>query len=435
MSPADIFAGEKGYFMITSELLRAVEAGAYDDRFAPLYDDIPSARKRYANAIECFRNLYGEMDCELFSVSGRSEILGNHTDHNKGCVLAASVSVDIIAVGAKTSDGIIRVKSEGFDEDVCDISELQPAFEEKGTSQSLIRGVCAGFDDKGYAIGGFRAYTTSSVAKGSGLSSSAAFEDMIGNVLSHFYNDGKISTTDIAMIAQYAENHYYGKPCGLMDQVACANGGFVYIDFENSPPVIEKIAFAPDEYGYDMCIVNTFGSHAGLDDEYAALPNEMKSVASYLGADVLRGVSKDKLYGAIPDLRKKCGDRAVLRAIHFYNECDRVQTMKKALKDGDMDTFLRCENESCDSSEKYLQNVFACNNTTEEGVALALCLTRQFLQGEKFSARVHGGGFAGTVQIFLPKEKTKAYTEYMDGVFGKDACKVLKIRPLGAVKL
>ncbi len=421
--------------MLTSELLNAVENGAYDTRFSQLYSDISEAKKRYSQAIVSFLQLYGEKDCELFSVSGRSEILGNHTDHNKGCVLAASVSVDIIAVACKSEDGVIRVKSEGFDEDVCDMSTLSPSDDEKGTSLSLIRGVCDGFDKKGFCIGGFCAYTTSSVAKGSGLSSSAAFEDMIGNILSHFYNGGGVSTTEIAMISQYAENEFYGKPCGLMDQVACANGGFVYIDFKTTPPVIEKIDFAPDKFGYDMCIVNTFGSHAGLDAEYGAMPKEMKSVAAFLGSDVLINADENEFFKNIPAIRERCGDRAVLRAIHFYDECSRVKKMKNALENNDMETFLECENDSCNSSEKYLQNVFSCGNTSEQGVALALCLTRRFLKGEKFSARVHGGGFAGTVQIFLPKEKTQAYTEFIDGIFGIGACKVLKVRSLGAVKL
>lgn len=421
--------------MITTELIKNIENGGYDSRLQLLYSNVAESRQRYINAVCEFEKLYGIKDCELFSVSGRSEILGNHTDHNKGCVLAASVSVDIIAVASKTDDNVVRVKSEGFDEDVCDLSVLSVCPQEKGKSISLIRGMCDSFNEKGLEIGGFCAYTTSSVAKGSGLSSSAAFEDMIGNILSHLYNGGNVSTTDIAIMAQRAENVYYGKPCGLMDQVACANGGFVFIDFETTPPVIEKIEFAPEKYGYDMCIVNTFASHAGLDEDYAAMPVEMKSVAKFFGGEVLRDIDRNEFYKNIEKARKACGDRAVLRAIHFYNECDRVQKMKQALKNGDMQTFLDCENASCDSSEKYLQNIYTCHNSKEQSVALALCVSREFLKGEKYSARVHGGGFAGTIQIFLPSHLTESYSEYMDGIFGKDACKVLKIRQHGAVKL
>ncbi len=421
--------------MVTTQVISSIKNGEYDSAFSPLYSDISRARARYINAVLEFEKLYGVKECSLFSVSGRSEILGNHTDHNKGCVLAASVSVDIIAVACKTDDNIVRVKSEGFEEDVCDIAVLDPIESEKTSSISLIRGMCACFADKGLNIGGFCAYTTSSVAKGSGLSSSAAFEDMIGNILSHLYNNGAVSTTDIAIMAQRSENAYYGKPCGLMDQVACANGGFVYIDFKTTPPKIEKIEFSPEKFGYDMCIVNTFASHAGLDDDYAAMPTEMKSVAKFLGGEVLRDVEKEKFYENIQQARKACGDRAVLRAVHFYNECARVEKMKKALEDGDMQVFLECENASCDSSEKYLQNIYTYHDSKEQSVALALCVTRQFLAGKKFSARVHGGGFAGTIQVFLPSELTESYTAYMDGIFGKDACKVLKIRQYGAVKL
>ena len=421
--------------MITSELIKAIKNGEYDERFARIYTDIGEARERFATIVCEFERLYGTRDCELFSVPGRSEILGNHTDHNGGCVLAASVSVDIIAVASKTDDNTVRIKSYGFDEGVCDITDLSPQGDEVSHSPALIRGVCKGFCDNGFEIGGFCAYTTSSVAKGSGLSSSAAFEDMVGNILSHFYNNGTVSSVKIAEISKYAENVYYGKPCGLMDQVACAYGGFVYIDFKTSPPVIEQKVFSPDTLGYVMCIVNTFGSHADLDADYAAIPYEMKSVAKYLGGQILADVSEEDFYDKLPEIKKACGDRAVMRAVHFYDECNRVKEMKKALEDNNIDAFLDYENASCKSSELYLQNIYPLHNPENQGIALGLCLTRKFLQGEKYSARVHGGGFAGTMQVFLPKEKAPEYKKQMDRVFGEGACSVLSIRKYGAVKI
>lgn len=419
--------------MVTNKLICAIKNGEYDERFARIYNDVEAAKERFVSAVGEFEKLYGELDCCLFSVPGRSEILGNHTDHNGGCVLAASVSVDIIAVAAKTHDSTVRIKSYGFDEDVCDISELSVRECETGKSLSLIRGVCKGFADAGYSVGGFCAYTTSDVAKGSGLSSSAAFEDMVGNILSHFYNDGGVSAVKIAEISKFAENVYYGKPCGLMDQVACAYGGFVYIDFKTSPPVIEQKDFAPDTFGYDMCIVNTFGSHAGLDEDYAAIPYEMKAVAECLGGKILSDVKEDELYAKMPEIKRICGDRAVMRAVHFYDECRRVKRMKNALENADIDEFLSCENSSCASSENYLQNIYPLHGPKNQGIALGLCLTRHFLDGEKYSARVHGGGFAGTIQVFLPKEKTAEYKKQMDRVFGDGACAVLSIRKYGAV--
>ncbi len=421
--------------MVTTELIKAIQNGEYDERFSRIYTDIDSAKKRFTAAVGEFEKLYGALDCELFSVPGRSEVLGNHTDHNGGCVLASSVSVDIIAVAAKMNDKKIRIKSHGFDEDVCDISDLSVNEAETGRSLSLIRGVCKGFEDNGFNIGGFCAYTTSDVAKGSGLSSSAAFEDMVGNILSHFYNDGEVSAVKIAEISRFAENVYYGKPCGLMDQVACAYGGFVYIDFKTSPPVIEQKEFAPDTFGYVMCIVNTFGSLAGLDNDYAAIPGEMKSVAKYLGGNILADVSEEDFYEKLPEIKKSCGDRAVMRAVHFYDECKRVKGMKKALENNDIDAFLGFENASCNSSELYLQNIYPQHNPENQGIALGLCLTRKLLEGEKYSARVHGGGFAGTIQVFLPKEKAEEYKNQMDRVFGDGACAVLNIRKYGAVKI
>ena len=413
--------------------------GALDEKLSYIYgaEAVEFQKKRYIDAIDAFTAIYGERDISLFSVAGRSELSGNHTDHNFGCVVAASIDLDIIAVAAKRDDGIIRVKSEGFPEDVVDTTTYTSPIEEKfGSSQSIIAGMCAGFCKEGYSIGGFDAYTTSNVLKGSGLSSSAAFEDMIGNILSHMYNDGKVDNVEIAKLAQYSENVFFGKPCGLMDQVACAVGGIVAIDFADpKSPVIEKVDFDMSSHGYNLCIVNTGGNHADLTDDYASVPAEMKSVAKALGKTVLREVDKDALIKAIPALREQVGDRAVLRALHFMNENERVAKQKKALIDGDLDAFFENVIASGKSSFCYLQNVYTTKNLTEQGLSLALCLAENYLSGKNAAWRVHGGGFAGTIQSFVPTAEVEGYRALMDGVFGEGKCIVLRIRPVGATKV
>ncbi len=421
--------------MITTQLIELIKSGEYDERFYRVYgsSSLNAQKKRYIDAIKQFEMLYGCRDAELFSVAGRSEISGNHTDHNKGCVLAASVSVDIIAVAAKTQGDQIRIKSKGFDEDVCELSELSRAKDY--SSSAIIAGVCDGFLKKGLNIGPFCAYTTSTVLKGSGLSSSAAFEDMVGNILSHLYNDGSVSATDISMISQYAENEFFGKPCGLMDQVACAFGGFVFIDFKDEIPVIEPVEFDLGKYGYELCIVNTGGSHVDLNEDYASVPYEMKAVARAMGKEVLAQVDETEFYNNISALRAECDDRAVMRAIHFFNENKRVIKQKQALKDSDIREFLSLVTESGTSSFKYLQNVYSTKDMREQGISLALAVTEKALEGKDFACRVHGGGFAGTVLCILKKEDAAAYKACMDSIFGTDACTVLTVRKYGAVKI
>ena len=285
-------------------------------------------------------------------------------------------------------------------------------------------------------MGGFDAYTTSNVLKGSGLSSSAAFEDMIGNILNHLYNDGKVDNVEIAKLAQYAENVFFGKPCGLMDQVACAVGGIVAIDFADPvAPVIEKIDFDMTKKGYHLCIVNTGGNHADLTDDYASVPAEMKAVAAHFGKAVLREVDGEALRREIPVLREKVGDRALLRALHFLKENERVAKQKAALTKGDFEAFLREVLASGRSSFCYLQNVYTCKNLTEQGLSLALCLAENVLADKTAAWRVHGGGFAGTIQAFVPTEAVEAFRTAMDEVFGSGKCIVLQIRPEGAVRL
>ena len=425
--------------MNANQLKEFIKNGSLDEKLITLYgkDALDLAKKRYTNAIDSFTSLYGDGELHLFSVAGRSELSGNHTDHNKGCVVAASISLDIIAVAVATSGSTIRVKSEGFDEDVVDISTYtEPDSAKYGTSGSIIAGMCAGLRASGHRTGGFSAYTTSSVLKGSGLSSSAAFEDMIGTIESHLYNDGNVDNVEISKLSQWAENNFFGKPCGLMDQVACAVGGIVAIDFEDTKdPVITPISFDITAAGYNLCIVNTGGNHADLTDDYASVPAEMKAVAAYFGKEVLRQVDESEVIAAIPALREKVGDRAIMRALHFFEENRRVAKQKAALENGDLSAFFDNVKASGRSSFCYLQNVYTTKNLTEQGLSLALCLAERILGEKKAAWRVHGGGFAGTIQAFVPSESVSEFKSAMDACFGKDACIVLNIRPVGACKL
>ncbi len=416
-----------------------INSGALDSTFTHIYGEaaVSYQRYRYCTAIDEFAKIYGDRDITLYSVAGRSELSGNHTDHNHGCVIAASIDLDIIAVAAARDDGVIRIKSAGFPEDVVDTAAYTAPVEAKfGTSESIIAGMAAGFLKNGHAIGGFDAYTTSNVLKGSGLSSSAAFEDMVGNILSHMYNDGKVDNVEIAKLAQYSENVFFGKPCGLMDQVACAVGGIVAIDFADpKAPVVEKLDFDLSAHGYNLCIVDTGGNHADLTDDYASVPAEMKSVAAHFGKSVLREVSCDELMAEIPALREKVGDRAVLRALHFANENKRVAEQKAALLSEDLEAYFDLVKQSGRSSFCYLQNVYTTKNLTEQGLSLALCLAEGYLKDRVGAYRVHGGGFAGTIQSYVRSEDVEGYRALMDGVFGEGKCIVLRIRPVGAVKV
>ena len=426
--------------MNTTELKQALIGGSLDERLTYIYGEaaLAAQKARYTKAIEEFEALYGaDRDAALYSVAGRSEISGNHTDHNFGRVIAASIDLDIIAVAAPRPDNTVRVKSEGFPEDVVDLDSFtEPRTDRFDRSDALIAGVAAGFRTKNYAVGGFDAYTTSNVLKGSGISSSAAFEDMIGNIFSHLYNDGKVDNVEIAKLSQYAENKFFGKPCGLMDQVACAVGGIVAIDFADpTAPVIEKLNFDITAAGYNLCIINTGGNHADLTDDYASIPKEMKAVAAELGKTVLREVDRNDLIAAVPALRKKLGDRAILRAFHFLAENERVALQTQALREGDLDTFFANVLASGRSSFCYLQNVFTTKNISEQGVSLALCLADNYLNTKAAAWRVHGGGFAGTIQAFVPAEEVESFRAYMDAALGEGHCMVLRIRPVGAVKI
>lgn len=393
-------------------------------------------RARYEAAEKAFGEIYGSGgELRFFSAPGRTEVSGNHTDHNRGCVMAAAVGLDVIAAVCPADDNIIAVKSEGFPEDTVDISDLEIKENEKNSSAALIRGVAAGFRNAGLNIGGFKAYTTSNVLKGSGLSSSAAFEVLIGTILSRLYNGGNVSAVKIAQIAQYAENVYFGKPSGLMDQMASSVGGFITIDFKDtSKPVIEAISYDFASSGYTLCIVDTKGDHADLTPEYAAIPAEMKSVAEFFGKSELRDITKEMLIADIAGARASCGDRAVSRAFHFFDDNARVAKQAEALKSGDINTFLSLVTESGNSSFKYLQNIFAAASPGSQGLVMGLYMSESILNGAG-ATRVHGGGFAGTIQAFVPDGKVGEYADTMEKVFGEGSCYKLYIRPVGGAEV
>lgn len=426
--------------MLISEAKAALQAGSYDGKLAYIYactqaEAIPY-RDRLLGAIDRFAELYGaERDIFIFSAPGRTEVGGNHTDHQRGCVLAASVNLDVIAIGALRKDSVIRVKSEGYPEDVVDISHPEVHAEESHTSKAIIRGIAASFLDLGYGVGGFDAYTTSNVLSGSGLSSSAAFETLIGTIISQTFCNDRESPLKIAQIGQKVENTYFGKPCGLMDQAASSIGGFVSIDFGNlESPKVEKIAFDFAQCGYSLCIIDTKGSHANLTPDYAAIPAEMKSVAAFFGKEVLREVEEAEFYASLPALREKVSDRAVLRAMHFFADNRRAPEEAAALKSGDFEEFKRLIIESGRSSYCYLQNVYASAYPEAQGISLGLALCERLLAG-KGAWRVHGGGFAGTVQAFVPSEMVEEFRAELDGVFGAGSCHILKIRPVGGMQI
>ena len=424
--------------MHTEPLIEKIQSGEMDRTLLDIYVDeskVEYQRERYIKTIRKFEKYYGCGEVAIFSAPGRSEIGGNHTDHQHGEVLAASVNLDTLGVVRATGDDTIRVISDGGEEIVILLEDVSVKLKEKGTTTALIKGVVEGFAENGYQVGGFCAYITSDVLIGAGLSSSAAFETLIGTVLSGLYNDMKVSPMEIAMIGQFAENVYFGKPCGLMDQMACSVGNLVYIDFKDPEnPKVEKVAADMDAFGYSLCITDTKGSHADLTDEYAAVPEEMKRVAQYFGKDVLREITVKEVLGEIHALRKSLGDRCVLRALHFITENERVQKEAAALKSGNIKQFLTLVKASGDSSYKYLQNVYSNKDLKNQNVSVALMLSEMLL-GDIGVSRVHGGGFAGTIQAFVKKEYVPEYKRGMDAVFGDGACSDLRIRKYGGLKV
>ncbi len=394
--------------------------------------------KRYESLLNTFISKFGSTELHFFSTPGRTELGGNHTDHNNGRVLAASINLDSIGIATKSGNNIVEMYSEGYSKPfILDLNNLEPVDNEKGTTLSLIRGTAAGLKQPGYNIGGFNACISSDVLPGSGLSSSASIEVLIGSIFNALFNNNSIAPEILAQTGQFAENNYLGKPCGLMDQMACAVGGIISIDFKDPlNPVFNKANFNFDKYNYKLLVLDTGGSHADLTNDYASIPFEMKSVAALFNASVLREISIDTFLEKIPSIREQLGDRAVLRALHFFQENERVENEVSALSKGDFYKFLELIKASGNSSFKQLQNIFTSKNIKEQGISLALALSEKFIDeiGEG-ACRVHGGGFAGTIQIFLPNSSVQEYKNSMENIFGKNSVQILSIRQPGTVYL
>ncbi len=421
------------------ELRGAISSGRYDMHLADVYGgkaQAMSQRGRYCALLDSFDGVYpGGDEVRLFSSPGRTEISGNHTDHNNGKVLAASIDLDSIAVARKTGSAVVNIKSIDNGTVKVELSDLSVRDEEKGSSTALVRGICAAFYERGYVIGGFDAIVSSQVLIGSGLSSSASYEVLIATILNNLYNNGKVKQIELAQIAQYAENVYFGKPCGLMDQTACAVGGFVFIDFKDPKnPIIQKIEYDYEAEDYVICIVDTGGSHSDLTKEYSAIKSEMCAAAKLLGGEVLRDVPSVKLLENLKLVRDEVGDRALQRAMHFYLENDRVTAEVRALVKGDFSSFLQLVQKSGDSSFKYNQNVFTADDSKCQPVALALAMCDYLLDG-KGACRVHGGGFAGTVLAFVQKDNLHRFTTEIKKIFGEKSCYILSIRSEGSCEV
>ena len=422
--------------MNVSSAKRLIESNALNDQFSLLYQDVDAAKARYIKACDGFIDIYGDREnIRIFSAPGRTEVGGNHTDHQHGRVLAGSVDLDIIGIVALNDDNMVRIKSEGFKMDEIDLSVLDIVPSETGRAAALIRGMCGNFSKKGFAFGGFDAYTTSSVMKGSGLSSSAAFEVFVGTVLNFIFNEGTIFPVEIAKMAQNSESVYFGKPCGLLDQSASALGGFTAIDFKDpEKPVVENIKFDLEKHNHVLCVVDTGGNHANLTQDYADITVECRNISNHFNVGFLRDVDQDEFFENIAVLKEKYGDRAVLRAIHFFAEDQRADDEKNALINSEFETFLKLINDSGNSSYKYLQNTYSNSNVHEQGLCLGLALTERFLKG-RGACRVHGGGFAGTIQCFIPDELIGDYKIMIEKVFGEGSCHILKIRPVGGYEI
>ncbi|MGN0457422.1 MAG: galactokinase [Eubacterium sp.] len=421
--------------MKVKELISAIEAGKFDENLKKVYvldSAVCEQKPRYVETLNTFGELFGwDREVSIMSAPGRTEICGNHTDHNNGKVLAASINLDAIAVVSLNDDGIIRVKSKGHKMNVVDLSDLEPYESKFGDSTALVQGVAAGISELGYKVSGFDACTTSDVMGGSGLSSSAAYEVLLGTIMSYAFNDGAISAVDIAKVAQYSENKFFGKPCGLLDQMASSVGTFVTIDFKSTTePEIKKVDFDFSKSGHSLCIVDTGGNHSDLTDDYAAVRGEMESVARAMGKSVLREISFDDFKNALPQIKDKVNDRAILRAYHFFNENIRVEKAIACLEQNDFEGFKDIIIESGRSSYMLNQNVYSPKNPTEQKLSVALAMSEEILKG-KGAWRVHGGGFAGTIQAFVPNELLDEYKATIEGVFGEGNCHVLIIRPVG----
>ncbi len=426
--------------MSKENAIKKIMSTQYDEMMKKIYftdDAVKAQKERYIKIVELFDEYYdSNREIRFFSAPGRTEVCGNHTDHNRGKVMAAAINLDAVAAAAKNDEMIVRVKSYEYDKiDVIDITDLEPHVEEYGKSKGLIRGVCAGFKNRGYNVGGFDAATMTQVLSGSGLSSSAAFEVLVGTVMNYLYNDGKVSAVEVAQIAQYAENVFFDKPCGLMDQMACSVGSFVKIDFKDTEnPVIEPVEFDFASCSHALVITDTRANHADLTDEYAAIRQEMEKGAAVFGKSALRDVDEAEFTSNLPLVREKAGDRSVLRGLHFYGENNRVEKAAAALGANDFNEFKNIITESGFSSYMYNQNVFSAKQPLSQPVSVALAASDYILRG-KGAWRVHGGGFAGTIQAFVPTELLDTYKNTLESIFGDGACYVLNIRPVGGTEI
>lgn len=423
---------------LTKNIIFKIQSGDFDDRLLDIYVDenvLDYQKERYIKAIKKYEELYGEGEVEIYSAPGRSEVGGNHTDHQRGQVLACGLNLDVIAIVSKTNDDIIKIVSDDYNIKDINVNDLSKKDSEENTSESLIRGVAKRLKDEGYKVGGFKTFMTSDVLRGSGMSSSAAFEVAIGTIISGLYNNMEISPVFIAQASQYAENVYFGKPSGLMDQMASSVGSLVNIDFKDTKnPVIRKVDVDFAKFSHSLCIVDTKGSHADLTPEYAAVPIDMKKVAAYFGKEVLREVDEDEFYANISDIREKVGDRPVVRAMHFFFDHNTVTKEVNALEAGDFEEFKKHISASGNSSFKYLQNVYPASDVANQGLSVGLGVSERILDG-KGAVRVHGGGFAGTIQAFVPNDMVSEYREEMDKLFGEGSCHVLKVRKYGGMKV
>ena len=420
-----------------SLIIQDIQNNVYNDTFLDIYVDqeqLEHQKLRYVQAIEKFIDLYGNQEVSIYSTPGRSEVCGNHTDHQHGEVLAAAINLDIIAVVAK-DDTKIKILSDDYDIEAIHIDDLTLRENEKESSEGLIRGILARFQQLQHKIGGFVGYMTSDVLQGSGLSSSAAFEVVIGTILSGMYNDMKVDPVTIAKIGQYSENVYFGKPCGLMDQCACSVGSLIHIDFkDNENPIVEKINVDFPRFHHSLCIVDVHASHADLTEDYASIPEELKEVDHFFHQEYLRDVDEKEFYEHLTEVREAVNDRAVLRAIHVFKENKRVQQAVQSLKQEDFDTFKTIVKASGESSFKYLQNIYSNHYVGQQAVSLALALSENLL-GAHGVCRVHGGGFAGTIQAFVEDDYVEAYKQGIEKYFGEGSCHILKIRKYGGMKV
>ncbi len=422
-------AWQKEKTMATVEMIKkGVLHEVYPHLYARSYDQ-QEMDERYISLLEDHSKLFKRDDAKLFSTAGRSELGGNHTDHNLGRVLAATINLDTIAAVSPRDDNCVVLISEGYPSVEIDLSSLEMVEEEKNTTEALLRGIAFAFKERGIALAGWQANTTSRVLKGSGLSSSAAIEVLCGTIFNHLFNEDKLSPIELAIIGQFSENHYFGKPSGLMDQVACANGGIVSIDFKDAAnPVVNPVPFSFEKHGYHLVIVDTGGNHADLTPEYAAVPKEMRQVASFFGKQNLREVEHAAFAKGLPKLRKQLdNDRSLLRASHFFAENERVSAMLEALKKEDIQSYLAQVRLSGESSFCFLQNLYPTTNPQEQGLSLAIAMSKEIL-GDGATVRVHGGGFAGTIQAYVPKEKLQVYTAYLQSLFGEGAVTVIAVR-------